>query len=905
MKKPATQPRSRSALTAHYIASSHWDREWYEPFQHYRFRLVDVLDSVIDLMERDPEYRYFQTDGQTVLLEDYLEIRPEKRERLKALVQAGRLEIGPWYVLADEFLVSGESLVRNLLRGHQVAAEFGPPLKVGFVCDIFGHSSQLPQIFRGFGIDTAVVWRGTNPSTHPGLFRWQATDGSEVLAYTFEDRGYGHYQFDVRNPARTPEGRLDLGKAVAGLRKMLAFEGARVPGSHILLCDGMDHIPPEPATSSLLARARKAGLPISHSHLPEFFAAVRRQRLKLKLARGELRQPGERGNYVIPGVLSSRIYLKQENARCENLLLQWAEPFGVLAGLLGQEYPAGYLKLAWKYLLRNHPHDSICGCSIDQVHQDMRYRFDQCRLIAEWAGRLSLRAIADRTPLPRLKGEEDFAVTVFNPCGAPIDGVVDLPLYFLSDTANRFQEWFGYEPIVGFRLYDADGGEVPYQRLDVTKLVPFKTYDRLAGYADSKREQVRVAVRLRIPARGWTTLKCAPTTDKTRSTGTQVGDDHTMENQHLRVQINSNGTIDLIDRAAERTYRNCLTFEERADIGDGWYHGTAVNDELFTSAGSSADIALVHDGFALTTFRVRVVMNVPDRFLLDKQVMRRSGDLVPLTITSWLTLRAGCPYLEVRTEVENTVRDHRLRVLIPTYLAVKTYFADSPFDVVERPIALRPDSHLLNEPELESKPQYSFTAVNDGRFGLAVIATGQPESAVRDLPDRPIALTLFRGFARTVGMEGESGGQMLGRTSHTYWIYPHSGPLPVTELLLLGQRLAGGIECVYTEPPRQKLLRKRPALPAAGTWLSLGPGPLVVTACKQSEDGAAVILRAFNPTQKAAKQRFEFLTPIKAAYLADLLEEPQHSLSHRGPAVMVSAEPKQIVTLRVELQALK
>ena len=760
----------------------------------------------------------------------------------------------------------------------------------------------MPQVFRGFGIDTAVVWRGTNYPKHPGLFRWQGRDGSELLTYTFEDRGYGHYQFDVRDAARTPKGTLDLTKAIAGLRKMFSFEGARTPGSAILLFDGIDHVPPEPATSALLARARQAGLRIEHSDLPRFFAAVSKQRLTLKLVRGELRDPGEHGNHVIPGVLSSRIYLKQYNARCESRLVHWAEPFAALARLLGHEYPVGYLRLAWKYLLRNHPHDSICGCSIDQVHQDMMYRFDQCRLIADWVARLALRAVADATPLPKQTGAEDYSVTVFNPTSLPLDGIVDLPLYFRRDTELRFSEWLAYEPIVGFRLYDADAQEIPYQRLDVTKSAPVKCYDRVAGYADSKRELVRVAARLRIPPFGWTTLVCRPTKDKTRSAGSQLIDDHTMENEHLRVTINANGTLDILERQGGHTYGNLLKFKERADIGDGWYHGAAVNDEVYTSAGAHADIALVHDGFALTTLRVRVVLNVPACFLHDATVMRRSPQLVPLAITSWLTLRAGAPYLELQTEVENTVSDHRLRVLFPTHLPVGTYYADSPFDVMERPVALRPDAHRLHEREVETKPQHSFTAVNDGTRGLAVLTTGQPESAVRDLPDRPIALTLFRGFAHTVGEEGEQGGQMLGRTKHTYWIYPHSGAFPATLLLQLGQRLVAGIECVYTEPARLKLLRGKPRLPLTGSWLTPGPGPLVITACKQAEDGDGLILRAFNPTDEPAEQRFEFLAPIRSAHVTNMLEQPQRELSVRGKRVTVSADPRRIVTMRVHLK---
>ncbi len=902
-KQKAAGRKPDGTATCHYVASTHWDREWYEPFQHYRFRLVDLLDGVVDLLENDPQYPSFLLDGQTCVLEDYLAIRPERRARIAALVRAGRLSVGPWYVMPDEFLPAGESLVRNLQRGLRVAGEFGRALRCGYVCDIFGHNSQLPQILRHFGIDTAVVWRGTNYPKHPGLFNWQAADGSTVLAYTFEDRGYGHYHFDVRQVVRSADGALDFDKAVHGLRNLVRLEQHRVPGDVVLICDSMDHVPPEPATGEVLARARAAGVNIVHTSLEAFFDAVRKQGLRFKTVRGELRDPCERaGNHLIQGVGSSRIHLKQYNAHCETLLTRWVEPFAAFAALLGAEHPTAFLDLAWRYLLLNHPHDSICGCSIDQVHHDMAYRYDQCRLIAERAGQMSLREIADRTPLPDLDGDEDFAITVFNGSDAPLDGVVDLPLYFKRDTPHRFQEWFGYEPIIGFRLYDADGGEQPYQRLDVEKAAPLKTYDRLLGYYGDKRERVRIATKLQVPPNGWTTLVCRPTSQPTRSTGTQLIDDHAMQNDRLRVRINGNGTLDVTERDSGRTYRDLLTLEERADIGDGWFHGTAVNDEVFSSMAAAADVALVHDGFALTTFKIRVVLNVPACFERDKQVMRRSAQLVPLVVNHWVTLRAGAPVVEVCTEVDNTVRDHRLRVLFPSDLDVDTYFADSPFDVVERDIALRPDAHRLAEPEVETRPQYTFTAVNDGRRGLAVLATGQPESAVRDLPRRPIALTLLRGFYRTVATEGEAGGQQLGRTRHRYWLYPHQGALPASDLCQLGTRLAAGVQCIYTEPRRRRRLKDRPTLPATGSFVRPAAGSLVQTACTRSADGKAVVLRLFNPTDERVREQLQFALPVRSAHDVDFHERPTARLAARGDTVTVEAAPRRIITLRIVLE---
>ena len=905
MSKPSASPRRRRRLTGHFVSSTHWDREWYEPFQHYRFRLVDAIDELLDLMERDRDFRYFQLDGQTVLLEDYLQIKPHSRPRLEKLIRGGRIQIGPWYVMPDEFLPCGEALVRNLLRGHQVAEQFGEPMKVGFTCDVFGHNSQLPQILRGFGIDAAVVWRGSDTAGQPGLFRWQAPDGSEVLAFAFGRAGYALYYVDVQVPVRRPDGTVDLDDALPRLRRLAHEERQRVPGNAILIFDGMDHLRPDPSTGELLARARRAGMNVIHSTLERFFADVRGQKLKLKLRRGELRDAAEGDGNLLPGVLSSRMLLKQYNAACENRLLYWAEPFGVCAHLLGEEYPAGYLRRAWTYLLRNQPHDSLGGCSIDQVHRDMLYRFDQCRLIADRVCHMSLRAIADRIRLPALEDEEDQAITVFNPTSHTIDGVVDLPLHFSRDTEKRFENWFGWEKVIGLRLYDESGEELVCQRLDETKQAALRTYDRLAGFRGEICEQVRVAVHLRIPPMGWTTLVCKPCQQRTGSGGTQLIDDHTMQNQHLRVTINPNGTVDVTHLDSGHTYRNGLTFEDRADVGDGWYHGPPVNDEIFSSHGASADTALLHDGFALTTFRVRITLNVPQRWEHDQNIMRRSERLVPLAITSWLTLRAGSPVLEVHTEVENTAEDHRLRVLIPTHVDADAYVADSPFDVVTRNIALRPDWHKLCEPEVETRPQYTFTAVNDGGHGVAVISVGQPESVVRDLPDRPIALTLLRGFKRTVGTPGEPGGQMLGHSTYRYWIHPHAGPLPVTELCRLGQRLGAGLECVRTTPQRQKMIKATGTLAPTSSWLTPGRGALVVTAVKQSEDGQAVIVRGFNPTERPARRRLTFCAQIKSAQRADLLEQPAKGLTVRGKSVNITARPKEILTLRVKLAPLK
>ncbi len=892
--------------TGHYVVSTHWDREWYESFQDYRFRLVNLLDEVLDVMRRDSDFRYFQMDGQSIPVEDYLEIRPEREADVRELAKAGRLRLGPWYVLPDEFLVSGESLVRNLRMGLEVAERFGPSSRTGFLCDMFGHASQMPQILRGFGIDSALLWRGTNESTHGAMFRWQAPEGSEVITYRFSPRaGYCSYAFKVRK-APCPDETVDIQEALKGLRELVEFETQRCPTSSFLVFDGADHLEIEPRTSEILRKAnqRLEDVELVHSHLDGFVEDLREERDRIgKAFTGELREPAEPGDeqWLIPGVLSSRIHLKQVNARCENELCFWAEPFSTFAAQLGRSYPKSYLQLAWRYLIQNHPHDSICGCSIDQVHKDMEYRFDQSHAIASHLTRDALRYIADQVQVPEL-GEKDLALVVFNPSCEPIDSPVDLTLRFPRDIDAVYHEWFGFEEKIGFRLHDAAGNELPYQYVNQRRnRHGFRRPLRKLPAVESRHE-VDVTVPIQVPAYGYTTILCRCVKEPTRHLGAMAANDHTIENEHLRVAANSNGTLTLTDKRTGESYDGLLTLEDRADIGDGWYHGTAVNEQIFSSVASSAQVAITADGIAKATLTIRVAMQVPERFMFDRMV--RSGQLAPLVVAHHVTLRKGSEAVEVRTEVDNTIRDHRLRVLFPSGADATTYLADQAFDVVQRPIALRADNARYRELEVETKPQQTWTAVYDDRRGLSVVSTGLPESAVRDLPDRPIALTLLRSFIRAVMTSGNEGGQIQGKHEFRYWIVPLQGPPDVARLTRMGQQLAAGVRAVQLE--QRDLTSDEPdgrpaarALPPTHAFLKLESPDAVVTAIHRRTDDEAATIRMFNPTQQRIEVTLMMEDTSGPAQLTDLEGKPTGRLSPGADGLRFAVKPKQIVTVEV------
>ncbi len=500
-------------LTIHVVSHTHWDREWYLPFQQFRFRLVELIDHLLALLDADPNYRYFTLDGQVIVLEDYLDVRPEREEEIRRYVQEGRLLIGPWYILPDEFLVSPEATVRNLLIGERVCRRFGsyppqpplrvgehapqpplrggehapqpprrggehapqpplrggehapqpprsgvesPKMKIGYIPDPFGHIGQMGQILRGFGIDAACLWRGVGDQ--PTELRWRAPDGSEVLLLHLRD-GYG-------NAAWLPADEDGFVQGLAELRDSLAPYATT---SHVLAMQGTDHMWPRADLPRHLAAAgaRLEDTHVVHSTLPRYLAAVRdelgERESRLPVVIGELRSPQRA--HLLPGVLSTRMWIKQRNHACEVLLEKWAEPFGVLAKLAtrgqGDKETASispplslsqHVHRAWKYLLENHPHDSICGCSVDQVHREMVTRFDWCEQIGEEVTRKALQAIVQQVNVSAP------AIVVFNPASALRTDLVSVEIEPPS-------ERWGWSPDRAPLLLDEAGQPVPYRIL--------------------------------------------------------------------------------------------------------------------------------------------------------------------------------------------------------------------------------------------------------------------------------------------------------------------------------------------------------------------------------------------------------------------------------------------------------
>jgi alpha-mannosidase len=770
--------------TGHVVSHTHWDRAWYWTFEQTRVRLLDLMDDLLDLMERDPAYRHFTLDGQLAMVEDYLALRPERRRDIRRLAVEGRLLLGPFLVLPDLFIPCGESLVRNLRAGHAAAADLGPVMKVGYLPDPFGHPAQLPQVLRGFGIQSMVFSRGMGDEwdrLHAD-FLWEAPDGSRVLA-THQVGGYGNLERLGQPPhasAREPDDEISFDEArrwaLRAIEERVAEMRRHCPSGHLLLNNGCDHLPAQPGLPALIKAVNRGqgAVALRHSTIPAYHRAVGRAiragRFRPRVHRGELR--GGRFANLLPGVLSARVDIKLRHQLCEELLLRWTEPWSALARAagLGRDDRA-LLDHAWRLLLLCQPHDDICGCSIDRVHEDDLARMARTAEVAE--------CVRDRAL-------EAFAVgggwMAFNPHPWPLDAVVDL-----------------------------EGRAVP------VALPPL-------GYAPLTRRQSRQ------------TSSTSDDTTVRRASGRTV-----LQNGILRVEVRErSGQLRITDLRSGLTLTRVAELVDEGDAGDTYDYSPPRRQRVVRGPARFMGIRVRETGL-----RARVGLSaelaLPRGLTRDRGARRRQTRRVPITME--LVLQAGSPRLEITLTVANTVEDHRLRFTLTAPIVTDVLHAGAPFQVVTRPLrpAGGPGWHQL---ALPYQPFMDFVALGDHSGGVALLAPGLREvEATRLTRGTRLGVTLLRSVGwlsrddlRTrVGEAGPcfevQGARHLGETlTFRLGIVPYQRSW-----------LDAGIPRHYAElaaPPRVLPCSGTGDPPAARSFLELSPGSVQLVALAPRPEGA-------------------------------------------------------------------
>lgn len=751
--------------TAHIISHTHWDREWYLPYETHHMMLIKTMDTLLDTFEKDPNFKYYHLDGQTVLLEDYLEVRPDKKELLEKVIKEGRLNIGPWYVLQDEFLTSSEANIRNLQYGHKDSKKYGvEPCKVGYFPDSFGNMGQAPQILKQAGIDAAAFGRGVKPtgfnnevsaddkfeSPYSEMY-WESPDGSKVLGILFAN----WYCNGMEVPVDGKEAKEYWEKRIEDASKFASC-------NHLLFMNGCDHQPIQTDLSQAINFANNLynDIEFVHSNFEDYIKDLKENMPKdLQVIKGELRSQQTDGWYTLVNTASARVYLKQWNNLCQTLFEKVAEPIATMASHYGYKYPHHLFEYGWKSLMKNHPHDSICGCSVDEVHREMVARFDKAKDVAKFIINESLEYIKDNinTEVFSKLGDNTYPFIVVNTSGYDRFSVTTIEMdicrkYFREGTPNLIAKELKKVEIPKFKVVDVNGNKIDANIVDMGIRFGYDLPDdkfRQPYYA----RYVKVELLTKnIKSFGWDTYALVEDNDSTIENKTIVVNNNILENENLRVEIKENGSVELLDKNTNKVFKDLCIYENSGDIGNEYIYMKPVGEAPITTKDIKADIKVKENLSYKGVIEITHKLNIPksaNELLLEEieevlefkhRKSQRVDETVELEIKTTLTLEKNDKGLKIKSSLNNVANDHRMRMLFATDIESDVHYADSIFELAKRNNIV--DGCWKNPSNCQH--QQAFVNIHNKDYGLTVANKGLNEYELLNDGRNTIAVTLLR-----------------------------------------------------------------------------------------------------------------------------------------------------------------
>jgi len=910
------------------VSNTHWDREFRRSFEKTRRRLLTMLDITLDILQRDPQYHSFTMDGHCIMLEDYLEMRPERRPLVEQLLKDNRLIAGPWFTLAEEFSIGAEPLLRNFMWGRKTVQNLGGRVpSVAYTPSSWGQTGQLPQILADFGCDKMMFYRGISHHEADAEWVWQAPDGTRMLASRFavyarynwfyqvhrpvtsgrtfeKDYLWGEYDeipfrfadslagedlaFDLKAPAAL----YNKDRLKEAIEKMIEREGRHFTTPVFLAMNGHDISVAFPRESEVIADAKKLlgdQYIIEHTNLEGFWAAAQKhlQVDKLPVLTGERRAYLKQGmwTYLLPNTISSRTYLKQKDFAATVLLTAYAEPLAALATALGAEYPQRYLDRGWRSLLSNHTHDANGGCAPDTVCLDMEYRYRVASDIGEIVMEDTMSYVAKNLSA---KGQaaEVMQLVVFNSLPFERDAVVHVDLEVPAHLKAKFVS-----------LEHPADKTVARQPISAEKSGSFvESPWEVSRILDSTR--VHLYARFsKLPALGYRSYTIKADPNEPRGPETLVTGPNTMANEHLAVSVNANGTINITCKKTGKVYANLNYLTDQGEVGNAWKHVSPTFDRKYNSLSARANVAVTIDGPVVAAITADYVMAVPIDYADGKS---RNTIMVDLPVQVEYRLEKGSPLVKVTLTVDNRARDHWLRVNFPTGLKTEVTSADSHFDVVNRLIAI-PDSTGWAEKAGGTQPLRTFVSMTDGVNGLSLLPKGIYEYEAFDDAAHTLALTLIRACRVKLVVSEEKqtelpdlGIQCPGVRQFEYALAVHPGGWSSAGILHLAADYAAPVRAAMTG-------RGQGELPMELSLLTLDNPNLPITAVKQAEDGKGLIVRLFNALADEQTGTLRFHKKLASAALCKADETVIEALQPIGNELRIKVGGKKIRTYRVQL----
>lgn len=884
----------------HVIPHSHWDREWYFTTSRSKVYLMKDLGDVLNTLENDPEFKYFMVDAQGSLLDDYIKWRPQDKERISKLVNDGRLVIGPWYTQTDQLVISGESIVRNMYYGMKRCESFGKYMNVGYVPDSFGQSGNMPQIYRQFGIEDTLFWRGVSDDMVKHTdYNWRGDDGSVVFTTQIP---FGYYIGG--NIPEEPEENEEFWQ-----KECLEKAGGRSATRHIYFSNGFDQAPVRTNLPQLVKERNEKDPENEYviSCIEDYIKDVKSENPELEEVQGEL--VIAKHMRIHKSIFSSRSDLKVMNTQIQNYVTNVMEPLLTISYNLGNEYPHEAVAEIWKLLFENAAHDSIGSCISDTANEDVYVRYKQARDIAVNLVELHSRLIATN-----VKNDADMTFTAINTLPQKRKDTVIVKTYV---------------PGGKFAIIDEKGNDVDYTIIksrDLTDYVLSQTImldPSRKFYVPDQVLEVTMAIKANdVPALGYVQYSI----DTQKDSHKETADKKVLENKYYTIEVEENGSLTIVDKANNVTYKNQGILVENGDDGDSFNYSPPRKDmEVFSN--ESKCTVKISGSDIYDQAEIHFDMVVPAD--LDERAEGKVS--VTMLVDMTVALRKDSKVIDFNVKVDNKGLSHRLCVLFDSQIVSAFNYADQQFGLIKRPNYYEKEMKLYmesmnnktekkagiqelanwandqstwQEPPISIEPTQSYVSLTDGKTGIAVIPQGVREYEVLD--DSKIRLTLFRtygfmGKENLIYRPGRASGeriietpaaQLLKEMEFNFGFTSYAGDINDSDIDTLAKQYNTNLEVyTYAEFLNGRLIFSQREIEGQNAKIhSLfeTEGNLVVSAVKKAEEDDGYIIRLYNgKDHKDLDDKIKFNFDIKEAYYTNLKEEKTEEIKVENNTISV------------------
>lgn len=884
----------------HVIPHSHWDREWYFTTSRSKVYLMKDLGDVLNTLENDPEFKYFMVDAQGSLLDDYIKWRPQDKERISKLVNDGRLVIGPWYTQTDQLVISGESIVRNMYYGMKRCESFGKYMNVGYVPDSFGQSGNMPQIYRQFGIEDTLFWRGVSDDMVKHTdYNWRGDDGSVVFTTQIP---FGYYIGG--NIPEEPEENEEFWQ-----KECLEKAGGRSATRHIYFPNGFDQAPVRTNLPQLVKERNEKDPENEYviSCIEDYIKDVKSENPELEEVQGEL--VIAKHMRIHKSIFSSRSDLKVMNTQIQNYVTNVMEPLLTISYNLGNEYPHEAVAEIWKLLFENAAHDSIGSCISDTANEDVYVRYKQARDIAVNLVELHSRLIATN-----VKNDADMTFTAINTLPQKRKDTVIVKTYV---------------PGGKFAIIDEKGNDVDYTIIksrDLTDYVLSQTImldPSRKFYVPDQVLEVTMAIKANdVPALGYVQYSI----DTQKDSHKETADKKVLENKYYTIEVEENGSLTIVDKANNVTYKNQGILVENGDDGDSFNYSPPRKDmEVFSN--ESKCTVKISGSDIYDQAEIHFDMVVPAD--LDERAEGKVS--VTMLVDMTVALRKDSKDIDFNVKVDNKGLSHRLCVLFDSQIVSAFNYADQQFGLIKRPNYYEKEMKLYmesmnnktekkagiqelanwandqstwQEPPISIEPTQSYVSLTDGKTGIAVIPQGVREYEVLD--DSKIRLTLFRtygfmGKENLIYRPGRASGeriietpaaQLLKEMEFNFGFTSYAGDINDSDIDTLAKQYNTNLEVyTYAEFLNGRLIFSQREIEGQNAKIhSLfeTEGNLVVSAVKKAEEDDGYIIRLYNgKDHKDLDDKIKFNFDIKEAYYTNLKEEKTEEIKVENNTISV------------------